>query len=118
MSDLKYEPVNPLSRDELDTRLASDEPAVVADALYCAAKWEEDFIWVQRLCIEGLRSPHVVVRWAAATSLGDLASWRRPLDTEVVIAALERAIKDPAISDPAALSLSMVRQFSSSKEVA
>ena len=118
MSDLKYEPVNPLSRDELDTRLASDEPSVVADALYRAAKWEKDFIWVQRLCIEGLRSPHVVVRWAAATSLGDLACWQRPLDAEVVIRALERAVKDPAISDPATFSLSMVMQFSSSKEVA
>jgi hypothetical protein len=57
MSDLKYEPVNPLSRDELDTRLASDEPAVVADALYRAAKWEEDFIWVQRLCISVATAP-------------------------------------------------------------
>jgi hypothetical protein len=113
MSDLRYERVDPLSRDELDARLASEEPEVVADALYRAARWQEDSLWVQRLCVDGLRSPHIAVRWAAATSLGDLACWRRPLDIAVVIAALERAVDDPAISDPATFSLSMVRQFSS-----
>jgi hypothetical protein len=50
--------------------------------------------------------------------LGDLACWRRPLDGQVVIAVSERAVKDPAISDPAALSLSMVSKFLSSEEVA
>jgi hypothetical protein len=118
MKDLKYERLGPLSRDELSVRLASSEPAVVADAIYRAAKWEKDLVWVQRLCVEGLRSPHVAVRWAAATSLGDLACWRRPLDGQVVIAVSERAVKDPAISDPAALSLSMVSKFLSSEEVA
>jgi len=102
----------------MSARLASSEPAVVADAIYRAAKWEKDLVWVQRLCVEGLRSPHVAVRWAAATSLGDLACWQRPIEGHVVIAALERAVKDPAISDPAALSLSMVTQFLSSEEVA
>jgi len=114
MSELRYERVDPLSRDELEGCLASKEPDVVADALFRAARWEEDSLWVQRLCIEGLRSPHVAVRWAAATSLGDLACWRRPLDAAVVIAALGHAVEDPAISGPATLSLSMVRQFSSS----
>jgi len=115
MSDLRYERLSPLSREELSARLASSEPAVVADAIYRAARWEKDVPWVQRLCIDGLRSPHVAVRWAAATSLGDLACWRQLLDAQVVMAALERAVKDPTISDPAALSLSMVRQFSSSE---
>jgi hypothetical protein len=117
MSDLKYERLEPLSRDELIDRLVSNEPSVVADAIYRAARWEKDLVWVQRLCVEGLRSPHAAVRWAAATSLGDLACWRRVLDAQFVVAALERAVKDPAIADPAAFSLSMVRQFSS-EEVA
>jgi hypothetical protein len=55
------------------------------------------------------------VRWATATSLGDLACWRRPLDPVIVIPALERAIKDPTISDLASFSISLVRQFSSSE---
>jgi len=118
MNGLKYERLEPLSRDELSARVDSSERAVVADAIYRAPKWEKDLPWIQRLCVEGLRSPHVAVRWAAATSLGDLACWRRQLDVQGVIAALERAVKDPAISDPAALSLDMVRQFLSSEEVA
>src|SRR5664279_5069329 len=104
MSDLRYNRVDPLSRDELDAHLASEAPEVVADALYSAARWAEDSQRVQRLCVDGLRSPHVDGRWAAATSLGDLACWRRPLDVAVVTAALERAVADPAISDPASFS--------------
>jgi hypothetical protein len=40
-----------------------------------------------------------------------LSKLARPLDTTVVIPALELAKQDPAISDPASLSLSMVKQF-------
>lgn len=111
MTKLKYEPVHPLGKGELSRRLASDNPQTVADALYAAAKYEEDWRWVQDLCLCRLNSPEVPIRWAAATCLGDLALIRRPLDVEVVVPALEAAAKDPAISDPAGFSLSIVKQF-------
>ena len=38
-----------------------------ADAFNRAARWEEDCLWVQRLFVDGLRSPHVVARWAAVS---------------------------------------------------
>jgi len=77
MSDLEYEDVERLPKEELTTRLADANPAVVA----------------------------------AATSLGDLAFFRRSLDCDRVIPALTSAMQDPAISDPARFSLSMVTQF-------
>ena len=111
MNDLKYEPVHPLSKHELMLQIESGDPEAIAKALYAASRYEEDLSWVQNLCVEGLKSPEVSVRWAAATCLGDLAFMRRPLNLSVVVPALETAILDPQISDPATLSLSMVRQF-------
>jgi hypothetical protein len=112
MSNLKYEPVYPLSKRELILQIESGDPQAITRALYAATKYEEDWKWVQSQCLEGLKSPEVSVRWAAATCLGDLAFMRRPLDIDSVMPALELAMKDPQIADPAGFSLSMVRQFS------
>jgi HEAT repeat protein len=111
MNNPKYEPVQPLSKRELILQIESGDPQAVSKALYSAAKYEEDWKWVQSKCLEALKSPEVSVRWAAATCLGDLAFMRRPLDTGSVIPALELATQDPQIADPAGFSLSMVRQF-------
>jgi hypothetical protein len=112
MSNMKYEPVYPLSKRELILQIESGDAEAVAKALYAATKYEEDWGWVQSQCLEGLKSPEVSVRWAAATCLGDLAFMRRPLDIDSVVPALELATQDPQIADPAGFSLSMVRQFS------
>jgi hypothetical protein len=111
MTNLKYEPVYPLSKRELILQIESGDPEAVAKALYAAAKYEDDWSWVQKLCVEGLKRPEASVRWAAATCLGDLAFMRRPLDLDIVVPALEQAVQDPQVADPASFSLSMVRQF-------
>jgi hypothetical protein len=111
MTNPKYEPVHPLSKRELILQIESDDPEVVAKALYAATKYEEDWRWVQDRCLEGLQSTEVSVRWAAATCLGDLAFMRRALDIDSVVPALELATHDPQIADPAGFSLSMVKQF-------
>jgi hypothetical protein len=111
MKDLKYEPVHPLTREELISRLKSDDPEVVANALYVSAKYDEDWKWVQDQCLKSLKSSEVSIRWAAATCLGDLPFLRRPLDIDAVVPALELAIQDPQIADPASFSLSLVKQF-------
>lgn len=111
MNDFKYESLDPATRSELTRQLVSNDPETVSRALYTAAKWEEDWKWVQDQCLKRLTSPDLSVRWAAATCLGNLAFLRRPLEVEVVVPALETAVQDASIADPARFSLSMVRQF-------
>jgi len=111
MSNLKYERVHPLPKSELIGQMQSGDPAAVAAASYAATRYEEDWSWVQTQCVQALESSHASVRWAAATCLGDLAFMRRPLDLKIVIPALEQAVRDPQISDPASFSLRMVREF-------
>jgi hypothetical protein len=111
MSDLSYQPILWMERNQLVSDLESDNPQTVANALYAATKYETDTDWVQNQCLSKLTSPQVAIRWAAATCLGDLAFLRRPLNTKLVVPALQLAKEDPAIADPASFSLSMVKQF-------
>jgi hypothetical protein len=111
MTEFKYEPVQPRDKEEVLRDLASSDPEVIASALYSACRWDEDAKWLEDECINRLKAPQLQVRWAAATCLGDLAFFRRPLDLDRVTRALEMATLDPSISDPATFSLSMVRQF-------
>jgi hypothetical protein len=111
MGELKYEPVKPLGRKELTLNLRSEDPKIVADALYSASRFETDTTWVEDECITRLFSPEIAVRWAAATCLGDLALFRRPLNLDKVIPALEEALKDQTIQEPAEFSLRMVKEF-------
>ena len=116
MSDFKYQPVHPVERDHALRDLESSDPEVVANALYSATRSDEDTKWLETECLKRLTSGELKVRWAAATCLGDLAFFRRPLDAKKGIPALEAAIEDPTICDPASFSLSMVKQFSDSEE--
>jgi hypothetical protein len=75
-NDLKYEPVLPLTKKELIAKLESADPQTVASAIYAATKYEHDSKWVQELCIKGLGSTDLAIRWASATCLGDLAFFR------------------------------------------
>ncbi len=111
MTGFRYEPIHRIARPQLINDLESDDPSTVANALYAAVKYEEDTEWVQNQCLRKLTSPVVMIRWAAATCLGDLAFLRRPLNTKLVIPALELASEDQAIADPASFSLNMVKQF-------
>jgi hypothetical protein len=116
MTRFKYEPVYPIAREDLVKGLESKNPHAVAGALYSATKFEEDWTWVQAQCLRKLNSTDVTIRWAAVTCLGDLAFLRRPLSLNLVIPALEAALKDPEIADPASFSLSMVKQFLAAME--
>ena len=111
MTEMKYEPVQIMDKDKIHRDVNSNDPEVVADALYSACRYDDDTQWIEKQCLCKLTSSKVTVRWAAATCLGDLALFRRPLNTTVVIAALEAAMQDVAISDPAGFSLSMVKEF-------
>ncbi|HEV2462924.1 MAG TPA: hypothetical protein VGT04_03900 [Acidobacteriaceae bacterium] len=116
MSELKYERVDPIGREQAIRDFASSDPHIVATALYAVVRSDEDTGWLEDECLKRLDSSEVEIRWAAATCLGDLAFLRCPLDARRVIPALVKATQDPTISDPASFSLSMVRQFAKSRE--
>jgi hypothetical protein len=59
---MKYKPVYPLSKRELILLIEGGDPEAIAKALYAAARCEDDWRWVQNLCVEGLKSPELPIR--------------------------------------------------------
>lgn len=111
MTEFQYEAVKPLPHAELIEELKSGVPDRIATALFSASRFDNDWDWVEEQCLNNVAHKSARVRWAAVTCLGDLALFKRPLKLNAVIPALEKALADPEIADPAAFSLSMVKQF-------
>jgi hypothetical protein len=110
-SGATYERVVVLTREQIVDGLSSSDPLQVEMALFSATSHDEDSLWVESQCIERLQSADFGIRKAAATCLGDLAFLRRRIDKQSAVAALERAMKEPELSDVISFSLSLIEQF-------
>lgn len=96
----------------MERELQSDDPAVVAAALYSAARFSIETEWVEGQCLARLSSKELVVRWAAAVCLGELAFFRGPIDVPRVVRELEAAaIEHPDIAGPVRESVDWIREF-------
>ena len=111
MSDLRYEEVGFVPHEALRREVESGDPERISKALCSASRYEDDWRWVQDQCISFLKSEHASVRWTAATCLGDLAMYRRPIDAMKVHEALLDAVNDPVVASPAQFSIELVKQF-------
>jgi len=105
---VRYERVDPQSKEELVAALASGDPEQIRSALYSAAWYEGDWRWTQENCLAFLEHPDPLVRWAAALSLGYIAQFQKHLDLDRVLPALHEARKDPTISSTVGDSLDMI----------
>jgi hypothetical protein len=111
VKDLRYEEVEFVSHEALHSEVESGDPARISKALYSASRYEDDWKWTQDQCLRFLKSEHLSVRWTAATCLGDLAFFKRPIEAVKVLEALLNARQDPTIADPVQFSMNLVREF-------
>lgn len=99
------------THSELVEELNSGDSNRIVNALVSAVRHDDDWLWVQNECLKFLQYSDVVVRWAAATCLGDLAFFfHRPIDCQKVLIALYEAAEDAAIADPAFYSIGLIKQ--------
>jgi hypothetical protein len=108
--ELKYEPVECRTREEIVRLFDSGDGPSIAAALYSATYHDSDWKWVQSQCLRYLTSPDLQVRWTAATCLGNLSVFHHKLDLELVIPALRQALNDPAIRSTVGDSLDQIHQ--------
>jgi hypothetical protein len=111
MGDLKYEEVEFIPHTALETEVESGDPTRISRALYSASRSEDDWKWAQDQCLRFLNSEHASVRWTAATCLGDLALFKRPIDAVEVLDALAGVRQDKTIADPVEFSIDLLKQF-------
>ncbi len=92
--NLRFEEPLPISKDEAELRLASQDADPVSETLIRIALWEKDWVWAEQKFLKYLRDPHKEVRAAALISIGHLARLHHTLHLEVVLPAIRELLSD------------------------
>ena len=91
---MKYEAIDPMSREEVEAALTRDDPEELLRAIVAVALHSEDLDWASRLCMRLASHPHFNVRGNAVLGFGHLARRYGRLDSaarEVIEAGLRDA---------------------------
>jgi hypothetical protein len=98
MSELTYEGLGPISREEVEAAVASGSARDVGRAALRYALNGDDWIFAERVALSLLGHADVWVRRNAATSLGHIARIHGKLHADAAIPALLRALGDPEVA--------------------
>ena len=99
MTELIYQPVEPITKAEADVSLDSGDPPKIISALLGAAYHINDWRWVQDRCLSFLDNSVADVRNVAVLSLSHIARIHGDLDKEKVLSMLEKFQYDPEMSE-------------------
>jgi hypothetical protein len=94
---MKYHDVEPITRQEAEKNLASEDIAVMCLTLVSMAFFDPDAEWVERVCTNFLAHPAAEIRAISATCLGHLARIHRDPQLERVRSVLKELLKDPEV---------------------
>jgi hypothetical protein len=106
-----YESLDPISREEAEEALGSDEPRRISRALLRLSLHGPDWEHAERRATELLDHPDVWVRRNACTAPGHISRLHGRLDVNVAFAALVALLDDPEVVDWADLALDDVEHY-------
>jgi hypothetical protein len=93
-----YHEIIPITREEAEIALLSNDPSVICEALLRSAYYDQDWLWVQSKCLQFVQHQNKDVRCLAVICLGHLARIHGALDTKKVVPILENLRDDPDIA--------------------
>lgn len=108
---MKYEEPQPMSRDDADDELKSNDASRISTALVSLTLHDEDPLWLEDLLLRHLDHEDAWVRGIAANCLGQVARLHRRLNLDKVIPALQKLLQDPATAGKASDSLDDIAMF-------
>jgi hypothetical protein len=91
---MKYVEPEPITRDEVSIRLASNNADLAAEAIIRMALWESEWEWAERVCLLALKNDKPKVKVAALTAIGHVARRFRTLHLDVVLPAINELHND------------------------
>jgi len=91
---MKYEKIEPISREEAEAIICNGDPEAIGLTLIRLAYHHRDWRWVQDLCIGLSEHEDKWVRRNCATCFGHLARIHRKIDLEKVNPVLRRLLDD------------------------
>jgi len=90
---MQYEPIDPMSREDVDAAIARGEPEELLRAVLAVALQSEDGSWASMVCLQLARHEHFNVRGNAILGLGHLARRFGRLDP-VARVVIEDGLRD------------------------
>jgi hypothetical protein len=91
---MKYETIEPISKDQAESLLAKDNRETICRTLVRVAMFEPDRHWAQSQCLRFARHKDSFVRGVAATCLGHLARIHKAIDEDEVIPVVRQLLQD------------------------
>lgn len=91
---MKYETVEPISKDQAELLLASAERETVCRTLVSVAMFEHDRHWAQTQCLQFASHKDSFVRGVAATCLSHLARIHKAIDEDEVMPVVRQLLRD------------------------
>lgn len=108
---MRYEQPEPITSDEAEPLLRSEDLDVVCRTLVRLVHSDVDPRWAQARCVDAAASPHLAVRQTAATCIGHLARLHGKVDPAKVMPVLRRLLKDPGTQGAAEDALDDIQAF-------
>jgi hypothetical protein len=108
---MKYQEVTRIDREDFTKVFESGEADDVCNALVRLAFHDEDWEWVEDLCLEATRNPDPRIRSVAVTCLGHLARIHRRLHLERVSPVLKELLRDNELSGHVKDALDDIKTF-------
>lgn len=108
---MRYEELQPISRNEFEQTLSSCEPEEIARGLLRMALHETDLLWAEQKCLSALNDASNVVKSAAVTALGHLARIHGNITREIVVPKLKHLKEDPILRGVAEDALDDIAMF-------
>lgn len=94
---LIYEEPLPILRAEAESRMASGNAALIADALLRASLSQVDPSWIEAASLHALDRPEVEVRWSATLALGHLVRRYGHIDLDSILLKIKLLKQDAAL---------------------
>jgi hypothetical protein len=91
---MKYETIEPISKDRAERLLAKDQRETICRTLVRVAMFEPDRHWAQSQCLRFASHKDSFVRGVAATCLGHLVRIHKAIDEDEVIPVVRQLLQD------------------------
>lgn len=108
---MTYLEVVPISREEAESAILSDDPDAICNALLQLTYHDPDWQWVQNLCLQFVQYKDMNIRGLAVTCLGHLARIHGVLNTEKVVPILKDLRHDSDIGGKVEDALDDIQMF-------
>jgi hypothetical protein len=91
---MKYEAIDPRSKDEIEAAISRNDPQELLYAVLSAALHSEDRVWAEDICLRLAGHENFNVRGNAILGFGHIARIHRQLNEDQVKPLIEAALSD------------------------